>query len=312
MSLYHKHRPQTLEEMMGNTAQVKAIQAHFAQPKEKWSHAHAITGPSGCGKTTIARILANTFLGADQTTFREINTADDRGIATVREINDQMKVNPIGGGNLVFLIDEAHGLTKDAKRALLKPLEDCPPHVFFFLCTTNATDLFKGDEGKAIKTRCTKWQVESIGDKGILRLINKVARAEKISLTEEVVEMIVAESYGSPREALVGLEMVAPMTSPEEMIDVLQCGIISDTETLELCQALMGGRWSKVATILQALKKQGTDPENARRGVLGYMTAVLLKKDDMKVHGILDAFTEPTYNSGFPGLVSNAYVACHP
>lgn len=312
MSLYRKYRPQKLDEVMGNESTIKGLQDHFGQPPEKLAHAHIISGDSGCGKTTLARIIARTFLGANDMTIREINTADNRGIDTTREIIDQMRLMPMAGGNQVFIIDEAHGLTKDAKRSLLKPLEDTPKHVFFFLCTTNLQELLKGDEGKAVGTRCTKWKVGSLGDVGITRLVSKTARAEKISVPEEALEAIVEQAMGSPRAALVGLEAIAPMSSVEDMLKVLDSGLGDDTETRELCQALMGQRWSTVGKVLVALKKQGADPENVRRAVLGYMTAILLKKDDPKIAGILEAFTEPTYNSGFPGLVSNAYVACHP
>ena len=160
MGLYHKYRPATIEELAGNEATIEAIRSHYAQPEAKWTHATIITGPSGCGKTTLARAIARTILQASEMNIREINFANNRGIDTAREVMEQMRFRPAGGGRLVYIIDEAHGMTPDAKRAFLKPLEDCPSWVYFFLATTNYAKLTQGDEGKAINTRCTLLKVE--------------------------------------------------------------------------------------------------------------------------------------------------------
>lgn len=312
MGLYHTYRPKTLTEFLGNPEINEALITHFSQPPEKWSRAHIIEGPSGCGKTTLARIIANEFLGASNLTFTEINTADNRGIDTVRDIIEQYKHKPLGGKYQIFLIDEAHGLTKDAKRALLKPLEDAPSHVFFFLCTTNVTELLKGDEGKAIGTRCTKWMVQKQSESLLTRLVRRVAKAEGIEIPGDVLEILVHEANGSPRDALVALEQVSLVKTPEAMISLLKSGILEDPDTRELCQALLSGSWSKISTVLAKLKAASIDPESIRRAVQGYMVAILLKKDDGNVAHILESMSVNTYDTGFAGIVSNCYIASHP
>lgn len=313
MSLYQKYRPATLEELAGNETTVEAIRTHYNQPPEKWTHATILTGPSGCGKTTLGRAIAKTVLKANDLNIREINFASNRGIDTAREILEQMKFRPAGGGCLVYLIDEAHGMTPDAKRAFLKPLEDCPAWVHFFLITTNYAKLIQGDEGKAINTRCTLLKVESLPDASIFRLLRKVCRAEEITnVPDEVLNAIAGCSQGSPRSALVALEKVSCMGSPESMLKTLDGQLDEDPQVADLCKALQQGNWGKSRDTLRALKEAETDAETIRRVVLGWMTGSLLK-NPRAGHAemvILECFEKPTYDNGFPQLVIGAYQAC--
>ena len=303
MSLYQSHRPATLDEVIGNDATVEGLRAHFAQEPTRVSHAHIIYGDSGCGKTTLARAVARSILGATDMTIHEINTADNRGIDTIREIIEQLKYPPIGGKSVVYIIDEAHGLSTDAKRALLKPLEDCPKRVFFFLCTTNLKQLLKGDEGKAINTRCTQWEVAPLTPRQVVKLVKGVAAAENYEVDQELLEAIVAAADGSPRAALVALEKVMPITDREQQLAVLKGGLEEDPDTRELCQAILKrAPWGTIAGILAKLKNT-QDPETIRRAVTGYMTAVLLKKFDPTAALALEAFSENTYDNGFPAIV---------
>lgn len=303
MSLYQEYRPQTLEDVLGNEATVNGLRTHFEQEPSRVSHAHIIYGDSGCGKTTLARAVARSILGANDMTIHEINTADNRGIDTIREIIEQMKYPPMGGKATVYIIDEAHGLSTDAKRALLKPLEECPKRVFFFLCTTNLKQLLKGDEGKAINTRCTQWEVAPLTPRQVVKLVRSTAAAENYELRDEVLDAIVEAANGSPRASLVALEKIMAITDLEQQLAVLKSGIEDDPDTRELCQAILkGAAWGEVAGILTRLKN-AQEPETIRRGVTGYMTAVLLKRFNPTAALALEAFSENTYDNGFPAIV---------
>jgi len=110
------------------------IRAMVLARKTDIPHALLFTGSSGCGKTTMGRIVAN-HLGCADIDFREIDAGGERGIDAVREIRIQARLRPIGGPVRVWLLDEAHSYLGPAQNALLKILEDTPPHVYFILCT---------------------------------------------------------------------------------------------------------------------------------------------------------------------------------
>lgn len=304
MSLYRKHRPETLEALVGNDAQIEALQGIFAEPMENWPRAFLISGPSGCGKTTIARILARQHIKAPEMNIREVNTADNRGIDTAREIIDTMRYIPPGGGPLVYVIDECHMTTKEWQNAMLKPLEDGPRWVFFFLCTTIPAKL-----DKAIHTRCTQITVEPQNEKSLFRLARRVAKAEKFEISDRVLEALSVAAAGSPRAALVALEKVSTMRTEESQMLAVEGSVEEETETRELCQALLGSDWKAVSKALAGLRQQ--DAEKTRRAVLGYMTSVVLNSGKPKAALVLRAFQGNTYDVGFPGVVYMAYASMH-
>ena len=123
MSLYHEHRPETLDEMEGNESTIKALRSVLSKPKNEIPHAFLLTGESGCGKTTLARII-KTKLACSDYNYKEVDSADFRGIDTIREIRRHMKLKGLGGGIRIWLLDECHMISRDGMNALLKALED--------------------------------------------------------------------------------------------------------------------------------------------------------------------------------------------
>lgn len=310
MSLYKEYRPKTLDEMVGNEAVIKGVREHFAQDPKRISHCHVFYGDSGAGKTTLARIIATELLHADpKFGIHEINTANNRGIDTAREIIDRMWGMPLKGESTVFVVDECHGLTGDAKRAFLKPTEDMPNHVYFFFCTTNVTQFFKGDEGKALSTRSTKWKLEPLNPRQLGKLVLRTAEAENFSVADEVLSAIVDSAEGSPRAALVALETVMGLGDDiKAQLKVLEKGGTEDPDTLALCRALCSARpsWKDISGILHPMKGKA-DSETVRRAVLGYCTSILLKGGNDHICRVMEEFAVNTYDSGFPGLVLAAY-----
>ena len=311
MSLYQKYRPKTLAEMVGNENTIQTMKEHFTQADPSLiSHCHIIYGSSGTGKTTIARAVATELLGADPTFgIHEVNTADNRGIDTARDIIDKMRGFPLKGKSMIFLIDESHGMTADAKRAFLKPTEDTPKHVYFFFCTTNLTQFLKGDEGKAIATRSTQWKMEPLNARQLGKLVLRTAEAEKFDVDDKVLSAIVEVADGSPRAALVALEKV--MGNPgnvEAQLKSLEGGMEEDPDTLAFCRAVCASRpnWKEIAPILKDMKGK-VDAETVRRGVLGYCTSIMLKNGSDRISRVMEAFAVNTYDTGFPGLVLAAY-----
>lgn len=302
MSLYQKHRPDTLAGVYGNSDVVMSLKG-MLKNKETCPHSFLLHGPTGCGKTTIARILA-TELGCEENNLIEIDTAQFRGIDTVRDVRKNAQFTPLGGGVRVYIIDEVHKMTGDAQNAFLKILEDTPSHIFFILCTTDPQSLLP-----TIKGRCSQFQVKTLSEEDMETLLIKVAKEEGEPdfgyKYGEVLTQIIQDSQGHPRNALQILEQVLS-TPGKKRLAIAKQAAIEQSESIALCRALIGNKnWSTIKTILNGLK--GQDAEGIRRVVLGYATSILLKSENNKAGQILECFEEPMYNIGFPGIVLACY-----
>lgn len=300
MELYRKHRPQTLDALAGNAPVRAALEGLLASP-DGLPHTVLLAGPSGCGKTTVARILA-ARLGIADADFNETNTANFRGIESARQIVERMAYAPSAGKARMWLLDECHQITADAWNALLKPLEDTPRHVYFVLCTTNPEKI-----PKTILTRCSRFDLEPLTPEEIGRqVLVPVCKAEGLKPPMPVLQQIARDCMGSARAALVVLEKVARLP-PEQMAAVAEQTAARESKLNELCQALLKSRpWKDVAVILKGLTE---DPESCRRGVLGYMSAVLLNSGSGRAYNIMCAFERPYYDSGRAGLLMSCFDA---
>ena len=298
MSLYLKYRPKTLDELRGNSGIASALDGMLTN-KETCPHSFLLHGPTGCGKTTLGRIIAK-GLGAVGSDFREIDSADFRGIDSVREIRKLCQFSPMQGEVSIWLLDEIHKMTGEAQNALLKILEDPPGHVYFILCTTEPQKLLP-----TIRGRCSQFQIEVLNDAQLLRLLKTTVREEGESLEEEIYEQIIQDSLGHPRNALQILEQVLH-ADPEQRLAIAKQTAEEQSQSIELCRALLSGaNWKVVSNILTGLKTQ--EPEGIRRQVLGYAQAVLLKADNEQAGLILEEFMEPNFTNGFPQLVFSCY-----
>lgn len=301
-SLAVKYRPTMLKSFVGNKATVNALRSMME--RADIPHTILFTGPSGTGKTTLARIVSRR-LQCSRYDLREMNTADFRGIDTVREIVHNMAIAPMSGSCRVWILDECHNLTKDAQHALLKALEDMPNHVYFLLATTDPGKLLD-----TIRTRCVTFEVKPLSDDEMKTLVAGIVEKEVVKVPTEVVDQIVFDSQGSARMALTILDKIIGM-EPEEMLEAAKQQAADQNEAIALCRALLRKRpWGEVSLILRGIEQE---PEQVRRMVLGYAQSVLLKgkEDNGQAYIILAAFREPLYDSGKPGLVAACYEAVH-
>lgn len=304
MDLHIKHRPKKLDDVIGQDIVVKTIRKEIKN--DTFPHAIMLTGSEGNGKTTLARICSR-LLGCHKTDYKEIDTADNRGIDTIRSIKDRMYLSPFGGGrSKVYCFDEVHQSTKDAQSAMLKILEDgAPDNVYFFLCTTDPTKLLK-----TIRSRCTEWRMMPLKAPAMTELIQRVVKEEGAKLDKEVTERIVEVAEGLPRKALVLLGQVLSLDKKE---DQLQAVLSNDSknQAIELARAVMFQRdWNKVAKILKNLDE---DPEGIRRLIMGYASSVLLSggKNGKKAAYVLNAFLDPYYDCGKDRLRLSCWETVH-
>lgn len=298
MSLYQKHRPTSLKNLIGNVQVVRSLESMLQIEKQR-PHVYLLHGPKGCGKTTLARIIAKE-LGAKGADFKEMDTADFRGVDVIREIRKQAHFRPMESPCRVWVLDECHKLTNDAQSAMLKILEDTPDHVYFVLCTTDPQKLLP-----TVRSRCTQFQVEPLTDVQMKKLLVRTAKKEGEKLGRSVVEQIIQDSLGHPRDALQILDKVLRV-EPKMRRKVAMQAADKQNQSIELCRALLKGEpWKKIQNILDGLKTE--EAEQVRRHVLGYCQAVLLKSDNERAGLIMEEFIEPFYDSGFPGLVLASY-----
>ena len=296
MSLYKKYRPSTFDDIVGNSVTIQALKKSVEGRK---NHVFLFTGPSGCGKTTLSRIVAKE-LGAKGSDFRELDSADFRGIDTIRNLRKTIGYHPLESKVVVYLLDEVHKLTGDAQNAMLKMLEETPEHVYFILATTDPQKLLG-----TIKGRCSIYTVEALEDRKLTRLLKTVTKKENKTIEKEVLEQIIQDSFGQPRNALQILEQVLSVDS-EQRLKIAKRQAEKQSQTLQLCQALLNKKsWKYTSAILRGLKKD--DSETIRRQVLGYAAAVLSKSENDTAALIIEEFIEPFFNSGFAGVVLASY-----
>lgn len=199
------------------------------------------------------------------------------------------------------LVHNCHATTKDWQNAMLKPLEDTPKHVYFFLCTTDP-----GKMSTAIKTRCTSIDLKSLDEDTLYILLRRVSKKEGLEFSKDILRHIAENSSGSPRMALVLLEKCIGMTDEAKMREVVTMGEEATAGTIDLCRALLkSSGWGEISKILKAIKDE--EPERVRQAVLGYMNSVLLGGQNSKAAIAIECFSETFFYSGKAGLTLACY-----
>lgn len=200
LALYRKYRPQTFDDVVGQEQIVELLEASIKQ--KKISHAYLFCGGRGTGKTTVARIFARE-IGCNEEDIIEIDAASNRGIDEIRELREAVRTAPFSSEYKVYIIDEAHMLTKEAANALLKTLEEPPHHVIFILATTDGDKL-----PVTIISRCQKLSFASPNIETLSSRLMYVAEKEGKSVEKAAAHLIATHGKGSYRDALGVLEQV--------------------------------------------------------------------------------------------------------
>jgi DNA polymerase-3 subunit gamma/tau len=271
--------------------------------KKRVPQALIFFGPSGTGKTTIARILRHK-LGATDSDFSELNCADIRGIDTIRAIRRRTGVKAFGKCR-VWLIDECHKLTNDAQNALLKILEDPPPRVYFFLCST-----LPGRVIRTIKTRCTDFVLQPLSDKAIEAALKDVSKRAKIDQPKaDVRDKIINHSDGSARQALVLWDKIYDLDNEDEQLEHIE-STEGESEAFDLAKELLKKRpvWKTVTKLIANCKDH---EESTRRIVLHACATAMTRYNSVQAYQVAEAFRDPFYDTGKAGLVLACWEATH-
>lgn len=265
-ALYNKYRPRNFDEVIGQNAAVRALDNIVAK---RTSQVFLLTGPSGVGKTTIARIIAKQYGCADHDRL-DIDAATTSGAEAMRSLADAMNYRPFGaqGGSRAVVVDECHGLSKQAWDALLKATEEPPKYVVWFFCTTNPSKV-----PQTIKTRASVIALKPVKEDQLKTFLYEVAGAEKMKTSRDILDLIAAESMGSPRMALSFLALCENAKDRRQAAELMQKAIETGA-AIELCRFLMRpGTWKQAAGLIDALKDES--PESIRIMVCNYLGAVL-------------------------------------
>ncbi len=306
MPLHIDYRPKDFGEMMGNEATIRSLESVLA--REDKPHAFMFTGPKGCGKTTLARIIGDK-VGCTSAGLNEYNTANTRGIDTIRDIDRNCRYAPLTGKSMMYIMDECHKLTNDAQNALLKLLEEPPKHVYFCLCTTNPEKVLE-----TVKDRCHIYKVKLLSSMQIKKLLRSVLKAEEVkNFPQEAVSEIARVSEGTPRRALVVLDGVIDIDNDEELLEAISEALIGEQEVIELCRMLIGApqvnKWKQISQLLRGIDEE---PEGVRYGILKYLNTTILSCNEdaaERIDAIIDCFLESYMYTGIVGLSSSAYRA---
>ena len=281
--LYRKWRPGDFSEVVGQDVVVRTLENAIAQ--DRISHAYLFCGPRGTGKTTTARILARAIngiapqagaLGGDDGLgfdLIEIDAASNRGIDDIRDLRERANYQPSAARFKVYLIDEVHQLTDAAADALLKTLEEPPPHVVFILATTDPEQL-----KATILSRCQRFDFRRVSVDDIVGRLRTIADQEGFAIPDEALRLIARESTGSLRDAVNLLEQVWTTVGGEISLEQAQetLGLSPDARSLDLAAAALKKDLAAGLTVIGEVQSDAVDLQRFKKQVVTHLRHIVL------------------------------------
>lgn len=293
VALYRKYRPKTFGEVVGQKDAVALLTSAIKQ--KKIAHAYLFCGGRGTGKTTVARIVARE-IGCNDEDIIEIDAASNRGIEEIRELREAVRTAPFSSPYKVYILDEAHMLTKEAANALLKTLEEPPSHVIFILATTDPEKL-----PATIVSRTQKVVFNEPGIDALSEQVLYVAKEEGYTLDNDAALAIARHGKGSYRDALGILEQILAVSGKkigkEEVMSRL--GEPEKEIILFLVTALCEKNGKAIVKNITLLEGKGILPLRAYDECIEMIRQMLLVRVGVELEGNKEFL--PSYK----GLASN-------
>jgi DNA polymerase-3 subunit gamma/tau len=314
---YRKWRPQTLSEVLGQEPVTQTLR--HAVEGGKIAHAYLFCGPRGTGKTSTARILAKAVNCPNQANGEpcnacdmcrsitegraldviEIDAASNRGIDEIRSLREKVNYAPSLARYKVYIIDEVHMLTEAACNALLKTLEEPPPHVIFVLATTEAHKVIA-----TIVSRCQRFNFHRLGQTAIMDKLKLISKKEGIHIEPSSLELIARAATGSLRDAENILQQTIAYYGNQIELDQIQAelGISWDSRVRQLARCVVSRDVAAGLKVINSLNSDGVDLRQFNLGLIEYLRGLLLSKS--RCEEALDVTSEDLAEMG--SLATNA------
>jgi DNA polymerase-3 subunit gamma/tau len=295
-SLYRTYRPAAFSEVRGQEQILKALQEQIAT--KKIGHAYLFSGSRGLGKTSIARIFA-LELGTTNKDLYEIDAASNNSVDDIRQLTENVYTLPFESPYKVYILDEAHMLSKGAWNAFLKTLEEPPAHVVFILATTELSKI-----PETVLSRCQVYEFKKPSRAGLAQLVIEVSKDEGYTMEPLAADLIALLGDGSYRDSLSVLEKVLASVT-EKTITREAAEIATGAPRSERVHALItalheGNAEAALATVRE-VSKQGIDMGLYLSLVLEEVRMVLLIRTAPELRTELNA-TERQRFSPIPSL----------
>ena len=294
-----KWRPQSFDDVVGQENVVRTLKNSIST--NRLAHAYIFAGPRGVGKTSVARVLAKSLNCQSGPTLTpcnkcpscveitearsldviEIYGASNRGIEDIRTLRENVKFSPTHGKFKIYIIDEVHQITPDGFNALLKTLEEPPPHVKFIFATTQPQKILS-----TIMSRCQLCEFKRISNLDIIQQLKKIALSEKLIVGEDVLLAIARASDGSLRDAESTLDELVAFTNGDiHLKDVHSVlGIVEQEYLFGLTDKLIKKDTVGALGLLDELIDQGKDPNQLLLNLIEHFRNLMVTKVTVSNH----------------------------